>query len=92
MGESFILGLSTRPIELLVATLTDKSYATLFQAQPELVQIMGTQLEKAPAIAVWLYGFSGASESPGRAHEAHGACAGALLEGLGSWGVVLSSA
>lgn len=47
MGESFILGLSSRPIELLVATLTEKSYAALFQAQPELVQIMGTQLEKA---------------------------------------------
>ena len=79
VGESFILGLSSRPIELLVATLTEKSYAALFQAQPELVQIMGTQLEKAlkPSLC-GLYGFSGASESPGRAHEAHGACAGAL--------------
>ncbi|CAJ1338979.1 unnamed protein product [Effrenium voratum] len=46
VGEDFILGLPCKPIQLLTEVLTEPSFAALLHSQPELVQIMGTQVEK----------------------------------------------
>lgn len=46
VGENFILSLSPKPIQLLTEAFTEISYAGIMHTQPELVQIMGTQVEK----------------------------------------------
>eukprot|EP00435_Cladocopium_sp_Y103_P005670 s596_g1.t2 len=46
VGENFILSLPNKPVQLLTEAFIDVSYAGIMHTQPELVQVMGTQVEK----------------------------------------------
>ncbi|CAE7883544.1 TOM1, partial [Symbiodinium microadriaticum] len=46
VGEDFILGLASKPIQLVIDVLVDPSFVPLLYSQPELIQIMSTQMDK----------------------------------------------
>lgn len=46
VGENFILSWPNKPVQLLTEAFIDVSYAGMMHTQPELVQVMGTQVEK----------------------------------------------
>eukprot|EP00439_Symbiodinium_sp_Y106_P045350 s3665_g5.t1 len=46
VGEDFILGLASKPVQLVIDVLVDPSFVPLLYSQPELIQIMSTQMDK----------------------------------------------
>ncbi|CAJ1385999.1 unnamed protein product [Effrenium voratum] len=46
VGEDFLLNSPSKPIQLLTHILVDASFAPLLHSQPELAQIMSTQVDK----------------------------------------------
>ncbi|CAL1170532.1 unnamed protein product, partial [Cladocopium goreaui] len=46
VGEDFLLNSPSKPIQLLTEILVDTNYAPLLHSQPEIAQIMSTQVDK----------------------------------------------